>query len=174
MRLLAGLLLAILATGCGDNLVGQKRVDLPSQMSVSPSFGAQAEIVLQAADEWRTATGGVADLSPSIGNDGAVKVRQVFDGSADYVGITSTETWTANVNIDMTTLRSESSKQHLSTDVELKDTVMHELGHAFGIGHLPTGLMKAEGYGGGCVDQAALDAFCETYGCPASAAPTCH
>jgi hypothetical protein len=51
--------------------------------------------------------------------------------------------------------------------------VIHELGHAldldldldFYLDHVPGGLMRAEGYGGGRVDQGTLARFCENYGC---------
>jgi hypothetical protein len=42
---------------------------------------------------------------------------------------------------------------------------MHELGHAFGLDHVPGGLMRAEGYGGGKVDPGTLERFCKSYRC---------
>jgi len=172
MRLLMGFVFALLLAGCSDADKG-KRIDLPSDMTVHPSFGAQAEIVIAAADEWKRATGGVADLNPRIGNNGTVKVRETFDDSADWAGDTDSAAWEADIRIDLPGLQRNATRDKRSIDDELRDTVMHELGHAMGIGHLPSGLMRSSGYGGGCVDAAALAAFCENYRCPASAAQTC-
>jgi len=63
------------------------------------------------------------------------------------------------------TVRLAARVEHVTDDEALSDTTMHELGHAFGLDHVPGGLMRAEGYGGGKVDPGTLARFCENYGC---------
>ena len=172
MRLLIGLAIGLLAAGC-DNAVGQKQVELPNDLAVHPSFGEKAEIIFAATDEWKRATRGAADLRAHIGNEGAARIRETFDGASDAVGLTLIETWTVDIGIDMALLSGQAEAMGVTEDQELKDVVMHELGHAFGVDHQTTGLMVSSGYGGGCIDGLTLSLFCANYACPSGAAPTC-
>lgn len=53
-----------------------------------------------------------------------------------------------------------------------KETVMHELGHVYGLPHLDIGLM-AVGDPTSCVDEVTLEAFCDIHECGPKARPTC-
>lgn len=171
MRGLLLLVIAMLLVGCSGN----EPVPPDSHMSVSPKFSAlEAEAAIDAADQWRTATGGVVDLTPSISDDGAIRLYPA-DGAIDdkTMGQTDSNGSIADIRINMLVVRAYAGQKHHSEVEWFHDTVMHELGHALGLPHLSSGLMVAEGYGGGCVDQVTLDVFCRKYSCPATAAPTC-
>jgi len=72
---------------------------------------------------------------------------------------------TADMELDLQTVWLAARVQGQTGDDELRDCVMHEVGHALGLVHEPGGLMAAEGYGGGAVDPGTLRRFCENYGC---------
>ena len=65
----------------------------------------------------------------------------------------------------------------IHSDAAFQAVVMHELGHMYGVGHLPTGLMaptfdvRKAVYD--CVDWDALVKFCDKHDCGPEAAPTC-
>lgn len=158
-------LVALVAAACAP-----KQIDLPGTATVDPSFTAsQAEVILGAFDAWRDATKGVASLSVSVGDGGELHVRPSrIDDDRTLGRTTLRQDGTAEMELDLQTVWTAARAEGAVDDAVLLDTTMHELGHAFGLGHVPGGLMRAEGYGGGAVDPGTLERFCENYGCSLS------
>lgn len=165
---LVGLLLALAAAACSP-----RRVELPATLAISPDFSAEeAEAIVFAADQWRKATAGTADLSPVIGSAGEIVIypTSLPDITSGSTGVDSGGH--ASIGIDLEQVAAGRGRVPF-TDA-LRDTAMHELGHAFGLEHAATGLMTASGYGGGCVDADSLARFCTEYGCPPGNHATCQ
>jgi len=56
----------------------------------------------------------------------------------------------------------------------LKQLMIHELGHAFGLNHQESGVMHATKWApDACIDSVTLKAFCEIHHCSNNVAPTC-
>lgn len=153
----------MLAGGCAPS-----KIDLPGTVTVDASFAApQIEVILQAIDSWRAATRGVAALSVSIGDGGELHIHPArLDDDRTLGATTLRAEGPSDLALDMQTVRMAARAERRMDGEVLLDTTMHELGHAFGLDHVPGGLMRAEGYGGAEVDPGTLARFCENYWCP--------
>jgi predicted Zn-dependent protease len=57
---------------------------------------------------------------------------------------------------------------HIESEASLFDTLLHEIGHMYGVDHVEdeNSIMNSHaGHGGSCIDQATINAFCELYTC---------
>jgi hypothetical protein len=157
-------LLALFAVACAPD-----RVDLPATMSVSPDFSPEeTEAIFAAADAWSAATKGVARLDVSVGDGGGIRVVPYASDDTDpamaRTHVVSAQHADMRIDSALTDATADRLYKVPAADA-LRDTVMHELGHAFGLDHVPGGLMRAEGYGGGQVDADTLQRFCAEYSC---------
>jgi predicted Zn-dependent protease len=162
--LFAAVVLAWLSVGCAP----ADRVSLPATLSVSPAFPPEEmEAIVSAADAWTAATGNVARLDMSVGDGGTIVISP---GKLDHgLGFTffADEEGRAAITID-----TEAYTQYLADTPTylpralMREVVMHELGHAFGLDHEPGGLMAPVATGIDVIDDKTLRHFCDYYGCP--------
>lgn len=171
MLLRAVLAAGLLAIGCGAD-----RVDLPASIAVGDGFTAeQTEAIFSAADAWTQATKGAAKFQFFVGNGANIDfaTANLDPHTTGETHVSDAESATIRIDLNAVQFEIDDLEERHPALPVMKDTAMHELGHAFGLPHLQSGLMKAKGYSGACVDQLALDAFCGNYNCPTGAAPTC-
>jgi len=168
----AALALSILS-GCSS----RDQVDLPSSIAISPDFSTeQVQTILFALEQWKQATNGVADLSPHIGTDGFTIAPTLTDGG-EHSGraYVNGSTGVFRISIYTDPIKLAQAAIDPGTDTVLLQTVLHELGHTFGIiRHLDAGLMSPYvDASRPCIDALALESFCMNYQCPAGIHPTC-
>lgn len=144
-------------------------------MLISPLFSAdETQAILDAAQEWRAATHGVASLRLAIGNsDGEHMI--VPGPELHSLGLTQRPGGVLGgpVRIFINTQRIE---RLAPIAAGVKQVAMHELLHGFGDpNHESTGLMRGSSYPGDgpCIDALALARSCALLGCPQGKDPTC-
>lgn len=123
----------------------------PREMPVTMRFADSVPLknralIYSAADDWRRATGGA--LQVEFGDSGLIDVLVTDSGPLGKC--TSTEM----------AIRSD------APDAMFRGAALHEMGHKFGMDHLPTGVMMAQiSPAENCVDELALRVACSAYHC---------
>lgn len=140
------------------------RISLDATVAVSPQFDAEAsESVLNALAAWEAASGHRFAPTLRIGDYEGCTLY-IHPGSFEgALGDTELDADRANMVVDLELNAKAARQYHQSAYIALQDTVMHELGHAFGLEHTPGGLMRATGFGGAAVDADTLRRFEENY-----------
>jgi len=135
-----------------------EKIASDQQISISDNLTVdEQQQVILAIDAWNLATNGRIALRPSIGGQGL----PISNGYA----VGNLGEWDYNdgnpyIVVDTEVL----AKCHGNYSENFRTTVMHELGHAFGLEHVATGLMMASGPGKPIIDDDARDRVCANYG----------
>lgn len=167
---------ALLALGCNAPLHS-----FPCELYVDPSFtDAEALLIQEAVDEWSTATRGAVDMRLHQG------VAPPLEHYIDHVTVTDREktklgyagrptygplgmpTPAAGIEIYVKHIAraADSDYNPYSYEVVFRATVLHELGHHFGIPHSkdPMTLMYPK-LQRNCITEADVATFCQLHSC---------
>ncbi len=147
---------------------------LPMSLQMSPDLTTEEqEGIANAVARWGDRTGGAADVDLFVGTDPGHPCRVRLVESLPYGGDT---TIGGAYGCDVQLIRSEmeSAKVRYPRSAPIYTTVveqvmMHELGHVFGLGHLPDEksiMFWMYSPKNILLDDAAVDAFCDLRGCP--------
>ncbi len=143
-------------------LAGCSHAGIPADAAVTidPAFTAeQTETILEASSRWHEATGFKADLHMSVGTGGDMHIHP---GTLDWqMGHTDIDGASMTIDLDYVADGAIGDQQPVA--LELLDTVMHEMGHAFGLAHRDGTLMRADGFGGAEVDSVTAATFASYY-----------
>lgn len=175
MKTLAASLLIGLATSACGFYWGYEPPNLKGTLRVDPEMPAEViEEVIAATQQWHNATGGMVNLKVIVANrngeDFSIRNAPLQEGSRS---VELGRQLNGQIVIDLAAtnrMMGEGAPTNL-----LRVTILHELGHAFGL-NKSTGFTHAEpGHGlmqpdvrgvPACIDQETLDLFCErTPGC---------
>lgn len=130
-------------------------LDLHGELQISSALGVDIENVEYSANEWHIATGGSVALELSVVDSGANVASGALGGSLGQ--------WHhGKLTLDTQRIRDVSRESGVDYGLIVRATVLHELGHAFGLGHLQTGIMRAANppsESSDRVDSSALEAF---------------
>lgn len=113
-----------------------------------------------------------------IATDGAVSIR-LDHGPSFHCEFYPTKSCTRTGPSKVGEVFAKESYVSIALDTKcagpnLKELVMHELGHAFGLNHKGIGLMHPTGWNHRpCVDPATLSQFCELHYCSPGVRTTC-
>lgn len=188
MKKIFSLIILLLATAC----IGTPAHTFPSKIYIDDSFtDHERDIIEKSVYEWRDATDGIADemvglidsdtgqrdtIRPINSKDPRIVTRDrsgvqrlgklhLFTLGFAYMGtkLGPFEVESSG-NIYLVIDRIRKSKD---PDKKLRHIVLHELGHHYGIQHLPEGSNTVmEPYGNvGCITILDLKAFCGLYEC---------
>lgn len=199
VNILTAIIIGLGSIGCGGDFH-----DFPAKIYIDPTFSPrEQELIIESLDEWRVATDGFADETPIIGynpdssydthnheiirkisTDAEVQEQKksnkegsTFGGSQNLGPFTFNSVgpiWIMVDNIEKNDCdEGEENKDHYSR--LFKFTVMHELGHHYGLEHahpsIPS-LMNENMYSNAytqepCIHDVDVQAFCSQYGCDA-------
>lgn len=154
----------LLLIGCAN----VPAVDLHSTFIVDSAFTTDQQVdIVSALYDWEQATHGIVDMKLIITDNpdeyGPLpQVRPSHDIIHNDLGVVNGRT---NITPDQTVI-------YIYVDVNdgnsTKNVALHEMGHAFGLHHTSTGLMTAFDHNQTCIEQGALDQFCEIHHCSGS------
>lgn len=148
------LLVLALVVGCSPPIDEQLHLD--GTLRVSTAFSDdEIEGIIAAVDEWKDATNGMVKLQVTVDNSSPNVFKEEFRG---YNGYFFTK--------DRIVLAP------WVTGEAVKPTMMHELGHGFGLGHVDVGLMYSAAVQS-CIDIYTVQQFCEYHDCIKGVHPTC-
>jgi hypothetical protein len=180
MRKLAILLLLLCLAGCGGG---------PLSFAVDTEFNdTERALIISAVDEWVIATDSdeaAAFLRFDLEDETFDKKKHWDDYDGDYGVIYKIHTYEPGY-IDWMKERNPFSgiasrdpdriamvAEKTADPEKFRAIMMHELGHIYGISHQDSGLMIGGEVPPNCIDQLALDLYCEEHHCGPNAAPTC-
>jgi hypothetical protein len=152
--------LALLAV-IGCNGCSHEVLPWPGTISADGDWTeAELAMVNGSLEEWSYATGGSADIRLAPGSDWRI--------------ILDTEPMPGTMGVTMPGFRKVwIFRAEISTEAEFATTVLHELGHAYGIReHARDGLMQLRPGTFGCIDSDTLAELCSVRTC-AEQRPTC-
>ena len=149
------MLLVISCTPARAPINGVHARDMPVTMQFAEGVPLlNRALIYSAADDWQRATGGAGRVEFVDG--GTIDIRITDSGPLGKC--TSTEM----------ILRSD------APDELFRAAALHEIGHKFGMNHLPEGVMMANiTPDENCIDELTLRVFCSAYHC-ANPRATCH
>jgi hypothetical protein len=178
--------IAILMLLAGCAAPEPDQLDLEDTMYVSTEFSdEEIEDVVAAANGWGAATSGFVKLNLVIkacsGNRCIRPVRANEYGKTNEFAQSHFNSDKVEILIDGAAIRAyvellkERVGEELNARAIFREVIMHELGHAYGLGHTKHGLMASKELNGDCIDRSALAEFCALRGCDvAKVNPTCE
>jgi hypothetical protein len=160
----AALILALAVAGCGSEA---PELDLDATLQVSQMLGADIEQVSDGAESWH---GAVQAVNLKLVVTDSPTGWSIVSGSCTGFGNTTGK----RITIDTERIRRLSRVAKADYRVVLRSTVIHELGHAMGLDHVPGGVMEDKTPASKMidyVDQGTIDQFCRLHSAACAQTP---
>lgn len=156
---------------------------LPAQLQISPDFTPEEqEGILLAVSAWKTATNGAADVTPYVGSDPDAPcqinpVDAFYPEEVHRAGRTTASGIHCNIQLATSVIELVSKRKTWVSETQsfryekgitgvTRVFALKQLGTAFGIGMLDSGLMSEFYSETDDLDTASVEAFCSVRGCP--------